>query len=182
MVVDCFFVYGFCLKIIFSLLLIEQFSIMNEKLYDSYIKRLPSSVVNDVCRFCVRKRRRMSTIDQLWLSKLFHRVTQLQLETTADYPQRICTDCEVTLRETAKQISAFQEVDTFWRTYIQRQPKKERQYNMFKKDNFDEYPKGSPIADQVYPIEEIQLGDIIKVEPLDLDAFQPADTAVVNNG
>lgn len=163
---------------------------MNENLYGLYVKRLPSGLL-EVCRFCVRKRRKMSAIsavlsNQLRLSQLVHQVTQLQFDTTVEYPDLICIDCEVTLQETAKHISAFQEADTFWRTYFQRQKQKEQQNDMFD-SNFEECSKGggyeeSPIDDQEYPIEEIQLGDIIKVEPSDLDAFQPTDEAVVDNG
>lgn len=164
----------------------DKFPIMNEKLYDLYAKRLPSCVLS-VCRFCVRKRRKMSSISAVLsnesrLSKLFYQVTQLQLNTTAEYPDLICTNCEVTLQETAKHITAFQEADIFWRAYFQRQEQKEQQNIIFKTGNFDECSKSSSyeepsIAVQEYPIEEIQLGDI-KVETPDLDALQPTDAAV----
>lgn len=160
---------------------------MNEQLYDLYVKRLPSGVLL-LCRFCVRKRRKMSSIsavlsNQLRLSQLFH----LLLDTTAEYPDLICTNCEEILQETVKHITAFQEANLFWRTYFQRRHEQEEQQNIsLKGDNFDECSSGSfedsPIADQEYPIEEIQLGVVIKVEEPDLDAYQPSNAAVVDYG
>lgn len=55
---------------------------------------------------------------QAGLDHLFHRVTQLQLDTSTDYPDLICKECELALKETAKTITNFLEVETFWRTYL----------------------------------------------------------------
>lgn len=94
---------------------------MEEVLYESYVERLQlHTSEQNVCRFCVLKKTNMSIISdsQAGLNKLFHRVTQLELETSADYPNLICQECETALKETASTISAFIEVEIFWRTYL----------------------------------------------------------------
>lgn len=74
---------------------------------------------------------------QAELYNLFHRVTQIQLDTSAEYPDLICKDCELVLKETAKNISAFLEVETFWRTYLAQ----------FKHENDDCSNSGSTFED-----------------------------------
>lgn len=95
---------------------------MNETLYDSYMIRVNANELH-VCRFCVRKKRKMKVIsvdpvNGTQLADLFNKITQRHLETNADYPDLICNECEVVLRETSKHISAFQEADLFVRIMI----------------------------------------------------------------
>lgn len=98
---------------------------MNETLYDSYLKQVTASELH-VCRFCVRKKTKMKVLsvdpaNGLHLADLFNKITQRHFDKNTDYPDLICTDCEVRLQETAQNISEFQETDTFWRTYFQKQ-------------------------------------------------------------
>lgn len=93
---------------------------MENTLYESYVERLQASELNDVCRFCVLNKRKMRAISasQAGLDHLFHQVTQIHLDTSTDYPDLICKDCELALKETAKNVTAFLEVETFWRTHL----------------------------------------------------------------
>lgn len=85
------------------------------------MKRLNRVVVDKMCRFCVRKRRRRTVISsEPLLAKLFTQVTQLQFVTNGDYPAYICHECEKSLQRTADCILAFKEADAFWRIYFQR--------------------------------------------------------------
>lgn len=70
------------------------------------------------------------------LADLFKLITQRHLEANVAYPDLVCNDCEVLLRETAKHISAFQEADAFWRMYFQRQEQPPECLDMkFENDN-----------------------------------------------
>lgn len=94
---------------------------MEDALYESYVRRLQLQTTDlNVCRFCVLKKRKITAISALQpgLDQLFHRVTQLQLDTSTDYPDLICEECESALKETADNISAFLQVENFWRTFV----------------------------------------------------------------
>lgn len=71
----------------------------------------------------------------LQLADLFKQITQRHLETNSEYPDFVCNECETVLNETANHILAFQEADTFWRTYFQRQEQKCLEMK-FENDNF----------------------------------------------
>lgn len=101
------------------------YSIMNESLYECYIDRLPLKDMN-VCRFCVRKKRKMQQISTASeVADLFEQVTRLQFDTSSDYPDLICCDCEKTLQTTVKSVKAFVEADAFWRIYFSRKKEEE---------------------------------------------------------
>lgn len=113
---------------------------MKESVYESYADRLPLRDIN-VCRFCVRKKRKMQKIASMGGDKvadLFEQVTRLQYDTSSDYPELICSDCEKTLQATANSVEAFLEADTFWRTYFQRRARKESVSKQEVDINFEE--------------------------------------------
>lgn len=126
-------------------------TIMNESLYESYADRLPLKDMN-ICRFCVRKKRKMQNISSAsmggnYIADLFKQVTRLQFDTSSDYPDLICSDCEKTLQATAKSVEAFLEADAFWRMYFYRKLKEENIGKQevdfkFEESNYPEHTSG----------------------------------------
>lgn len=81
------------------------------------------------------------------VADLFKQVTRLQLDTSSDYPELICSDCEKSLQATAKSIEAFLEADAFWRMYLYRKLKEESISKQevdikFEESNYPEHTSG----------------------------------------
>lgn len=104
----------------------------------------------NVCRFCVRKKRKMQKISAAFMggiADLFKQVTRLQFDTSSGFPELICIDCEKTLQATAKSIAAFLEADAFWRLYLYRKLQegsinKQEMDIKFEESNYPEHTSG----------------------------------------
>lgn len=81
------------------------------------------------------------------MADLFKQVTRLQFDTSSDYPELLCSDCEKSLQATAKSVEAFIEADAFWRMYFYRKQQEESINKQetdikFEESNYPEHTSG----------------------------------------